>query len=219
MRFKFTAAATLAAAALFAAPVAASASTPHLRTAPRAMAFQGPTFTAYTALTDRPDSGGNGNWAYDEMTRQLSITETGPGTYTATVTDVAASFVAIDGAYTPNQGCSHCAGETIGGSPSGSFSGGASYSFTADSLPTEAKNLGVPASESGAPGDFAETTSGWYEQAFPAGTVFGGAGIGNWGWNYSATVGQFPFVSVQTWADTSANGDGQLPADGNISGS
>jgi hypothetical protein len=215
IRLALAAAGTIAGMAAF--PVAASASAPYLHT-PRtshAAAFDGPTFIAYTTLSDRPDSGGAGTWALDRMTRQLSITEVSGGdgiyTFTATVSDSAGSFVAIDGAPTPNQGAPHT-GDLISGTPTGSFTGSASYIFTASSLPTAVHNLGLPASEPGPAGDFAETTSGWYEQAFPDGTVFGGAGIGDWGWTYHTSA--FP---SQSWADTSANAGGQLPADGNIS--
>lgn len=215
-----TAAALAAAAALLSAGAAQAAPLAHVSDA----LGGNPTFTARTQLTGRPDSGGGGTWAYDSAYRTLSITETGYDpetgdyTYTATVTDSAASFQAIAGALTPNQGVPYT-GDTITGSPSGSFSGSASYSFTADSLPANSGNLGVPLAESGAPQDQAETTSYWYEQAFPSGTVFGGSGIGDWGWWYTARIQTGPFTFVtQTWADTSSNGDGQLPADGNISG-
>jgi hypothetical protein len=49
----------------------------------------------------------------------------------------------------------------------------------------------VPAAESGTPASGPKTTSPWYEQAFPAHTVFGGAGIGAWGWNYTAAAAGF----------------------------
>jgi hypothetical protein len=215
MKIKLALAAAGAIAGMAALPVAASASVPYLHTS-HTVTFDGPTFIAYTSLSDRPDSGGGGAWALDKMTRQLSITEVSSGdgtyTYTATVSDSAGSFAAIDGAFTPNQGAPYT-GDLIAGTPSGSFTGSASYSFTTDSLPTQVRNLGVPSSESGRAGDFAETTQGWFEQAFPAGTTFGGAGIGDWGWTYHTSA--FP---SQSWADTSANGGGQLPADGNISG-
>jgi hypothetical protein len=214
MKIKLALAAMGTIAGMAALPAAASASVPRLHTQ-HAAAFDGPTFIAYTSLSDRPDSGGAGTWALDKMTRQLSITEVsssdGTYTFTATVSDSAGSFTAIDGAPTPNQGAPNT-GKLISGTPSGSFTGSASYSFTASALPAAAHNLGVPASESGAAGDFAESTSGWYEQAFPAGTTFGGAGIGDWGWTYHTSA--FP---SQSWADTSANAGGQLPADGNIS--
>jgi hypothetical protein len=148
-------------------------------------------FTSHTSLTNRPDSGGNGNWALDTMTRTLTITETGhngPGyAYTATVSDTG-TFKTISGAYTPNQG-PPSTGKRIQGTVQGSVAGTAQYSFTASKLPASSPNLGVPNSENGAPGTPAETTSSWYEQAFPAGTTFGGTGIGNWSWTYTTGDG------------------------------
>jgi hypothetical protein len=148
-------------------------------------------FTSRTSLTNRPDSGGNGNWALDTMTRTLTITETGhngPGyAYTATVSDTG-TFKTISGAYTPNQG-PPSTGKRIQGTVQGSVAGTAQYSFTASKLPASSPNLGVPNTENGAPGTPAETTSSWYELAFPAGTTFGGTGIGNWSWTYTTGDG------------------------------
>jgi len=68
-----------------------------------------------------------------------------------------------------------------------------------------------------------ETTSEWYMQAFPNGTQFdaGNPGIVNWIWTYTynqtAKVGSTTVDLAEFWVD-SANGDGQLPADGNIDG-
>jgi hypothetical protein len=164
-------------------------------------------WTAISHLTDRTEGGGNGTWAKDDIYRVMAIKLTGQSggvySYTATVYD-AGSFTAIPGAYTPNQGDSY-AGKVIAGPDSGWVGGMAQYSFTATSLPTASPNAGVPVRVSGDQG----STSTWYELAFPAGTTFGGNGIGTWGWTYGDSHGQ-------RWADTSANGDGQLPGDGNI---
>jgi hypothetical protein len=144
-------------------------------------------FTAHTSLTNRPDSGGNGSWALDTIKRTLTITETGHSgsvyNFTATVSDTG-TFKTISGAYTPNQG-SPFTGKHIHGTVQGDVAGTADYSFTASKLPASTSNLGVPDTESGAPVTTPETTSSWYEQAFPAGTTFGGTGIGNWGWTYT----------------------------------
>src|ERR1700729_4053538 len=63
------------------------------------------TLTAHTALVNRPDSGGGGNdWAKDNMTRTLVITETAHDTvyhFKATLTDVG-TFTTQKG-LTPNQ--------------------------------------------------------------------------------------------------------------------
>jgi hypothetical protein len=147
-------------------------------------------FTATTSITNHPDSGGGGHiWANDAMTRTLTIKETGHQgsvyTYTATVSDTG-TFKTTSGAYTPNQGGTNL-NKKINGIVQGSMSGTAYYSFTASNLPTRRHNLGVPASESGTPTG-AQTTSLWYEQAFPAGTTFSvGSGLLNtWSWTYVA---------------------------------
>src|SRR5689334_6640836 len=164
-------------------------------------------WTAISHLAHRTEGGGNGTWATDDIYRVMTIKLTGQSggtySYTATVRD-AGSFTAIPGSYTPNQGGSY-AGKIITGHDSGRLAGTAQYSFTATSLPTAARNVGVPAHVSGDQG----STSTWYELAFPAGTTFGGNGIGTWGWTFRDHHGQ-------RWADTSANEDGQLPGDGNI---
>jgi hypothetical protein len=164
-------------------------------------------WTAISHLADRTGGGGNGTWAKDDIYRVMTIKLTGQSgglySYTATVYD-AGSFTAIPGAYTPNQGGSY-AGKVIAGHDSGWVGGTARYSFTATSLPTAGPNAGLPAYVNGDQG----STSTWYELAFPAGITFGGTGIGTWGWTYHDSHGQ-------RWTDTSANGDGQLPGDGNI---
>jgi hypothetical protein len=217
-----------AAAALAASAGAAHASPPPV------------TVHASTKITDRPD-GGNGNpqwWADDTMTRTLKITKTGgtPGhwTFDAEVTDKG-TFTTRKGAPTPNQGGSY-AGDTIQSTVTGAINGTVDYSFTATSLPSSARNLGVPPRENdnGNPLNGFSTPL-WYELAFPAGTTFGGDGIGAWSWTYKATVitatsqqvcltrgwcWPVPAVHVshQQWVDASSNADGDLPADGNVTG-
>lgn len=213
--------AAAAGAAIVAFPVAASAA-PH----PHAV-------RASTLLTNRGDSGGNGDWALDRMDRTLTITQTGPHTFTAAVRDTG-SFTTIRGAFTPNQGGTD-AGKHIRGRVSGQVNGAASYSFTATTEPSARL---VPSRENGDPATTAESTSDWFEQAFPAGTVFGGAGIGNWNWAYAGkvTVTKYRSVTVyrhghkvhvivpyratrtQRWDDGISNNGGQTTAAGNITG-
>jgi hypothetical protein len=192
---------------------ASAAPKPHLRSV-----------TATTLLENRGDSGGSGqDWATDKLIRSLHVTQTGGKagafTFTAAVSD-SGSFTTIAGAATPNQGAPFT-GKVIAHVVSGTFKGGATYTFTASRLPRE--NL-VPTQESGTPSSGPRTTSLWYEQAFPAGTTFGGPGIDNdWGWAYTGPSCNIHVpggvVSVhEAWADTAVNGDGQLPADGNIDG-
>jgi hypothetical protein len=204
--------ATAASAATVPAPAVVQLTTAH-------------SYNAVSHLTSRPDGGGNGNWANDDIHRTLTIrllgsTGTGSSTvyyYNARVQDKG-TFETIDGAYTPNQGGPYT-GDTENGSVPGTLTGSASYSFTASALPDVAL---VPAHVAG-PADSAST---WYELAFPAGTTFGGAGLGSWGWHYAgpwvvtfdSTGKHVLSVHPERWADTSANNAGQLAADGNIDG-
>jgi hypothetical protein len=185
---------------------------------------------AVTVIMDRPD-GGNGSpdpyWAGDSMTRSVTITRTGgaPGAYTyrAVLADVG-WFTAIRGKQTPNQSGPY-AGQTIRSAVTGSMAGWADFTFTASALPSAGFNAGVPAWENdhGVP-SAGQPTSTWYEQAFPAGTTFGGAGIGAWSWSYTAYVPPagpgWRFVPLvrQHWLDAWDNGYGDLPGDGNIAG-
>jgi hypothetical protein len=198
------------------------------------------TVTAFTHLADRPDSGGGGNWADDNISRVLTVRLTGGTagdyTFTASVRDTG-TFTTIPFALTPNQGFPF-AGDVIKHVTHGDLQGEAQFSFTATELPAFAPNGGVPYFESGAPsGD--QVTSLWYEQAFPATTVFGGTGIlNNWSWGYQATVKHVTFqwewiyrhhhwhhvlvpvvhVQHQHWVDAALSDGGQLPFDGNITG-
>jgi len=205
-----------------------------------------------TNLYHRPDSGGNGNWATDAMTRTVIFKYIGRDSaglyhYTAQLSD-RGEFTTIPGAYTPNQGAPYT-GDLISGQVNGSMSGKASFEFTSTNpIDNHKLNLGVPRAEFGAPGNPEQSTSAWYEQAFRQGTVFGGLGIGNWGWTYKTAVPEYKYVKVlvvdkhgkpvlkhghkqyktvkvtyflhERWADTSApkNDAGQLPAAGNILG-
>lgn len=219
MRRIIIAAAAVAAVAL---PAAAASAAP--------AAAPGGTHTATTTLTNRPDGGHGGPWAYDDVTRTLTLKLTGitgSGSnetwhYDATVRDTGA-FTVIKGALTPNQSGAY-AGEKIRSDIPEmltSLTGRAEYSFTASRPASNAPNAGVVRRESGAPAAGSpQTTSLWFEQAFPAGTTFGGPGIGAYLWTYGAVVfsPQFPYFSDQRWVETSANGDGNLPGDGNISG-
>jgi hypothetical protein len=169
--------------------------------------------TAATFVTDRPDSGNGGYWADDSMLRVITITLTGgtPGAYkfTAHLTDEG-SFTTIKGALAPNQGGSY-AGQAEKASVTGILNGSADFTFTASTLPSSSL---VPLFENDHGNVPSDSTSTWYQLAFHAGTVFGGPGIGKWGWTYfTLTPG-----SGQWWADTSSNGYGDLTGDGQITG-
>jgi hypothetical protein len=201
------AALTIAPAALLAAP-AASAS-PHATTA---------TYKATTTLTNRPDGGNGGTWALDKITRTLTITVTGtPGSYhdTATVQDTGTfDLSSFGGALTPNQSTP---GTRITARPQAlytSISGKASYSFTSDSLPSSAANLGVPKAQDGS----GYPTSDWYAQAFGPSAVVSHGGITTWEWDYAGGFNVRGALRFEQWADAWNNGFGNLPADGDITG-
>lgn len=199
----------LAAAALLAGLGAALTVTPaaHASVTPCAPSIG--SVSATTHLTNRPDSGGNGTWATDTLTRTFKLTlvsqSAGIYTYTGTVCD-GGTFLTIPGAFTPNQGAPFT-GDTIADLVKGTVNGTAFFSFTADQ-PADI-SLVPPTGDPGAP------TSTWYQQAFPAGTVFGGTGLeNNWSWSYQVIQGFF----IQNWLDAASNSGGQVPSAGNITG-
>lgn len=201
---RFIAVAAVAAGAVAASAGMASASVHH--TAVRhAAGFNG---TAVAQIT-RVDSGNGGPWANDQINRTTTVTQTGPDTYYVTITDEG-SFQTIVGANVPNQGDGH-AGQLLTANGMGSTAtifGTASYNVTSASGPDMSALSGHI---TGAP------TSTWPDLAFGAGTSH----INNdWGWNYSLTCHGFNgfHPAAQVWSDTAANGDGNLPGDGNIFG-
>lgn len=173
---------------------------------------------ASTRISGRPDSGGNGDWATDAMTRTISIRHTTGTSYVATLTDSRGTFVTGRGDFVPNQAADP--GVKFTQRIGGTFSGTASFSFTASSTPNA---FLVPRRATGSgPTD----TSDWYKLAFPSGTVFGGTGIlNNWGWSYSTNQGCLTLshhrltVQRQSWTDFASNNGGQgpgFPAPGQI---
>jgi hypothetical protein len=176
------------------------------------------TVIAKTSITGRPDSGGNGNWATDAMTRTLTIRHLRGDSYTAILDDTSGTFVTGRGDFVPNQAAAP--GATFTQRITGTFAGSASFSFTASRSPSGA--LVPPRATGSGPTD----TSHWYKLAFPAGTTFGGTGILNdWGWSYQTsqgclTVSRAGFaVQHQFWNDFASDNGGQgpgLPAAGHI---
>jgi hypothetical protein len=150
---------------------------------------------AVTQLSDRLDSGDHGYWATDTIQRDLTITSTGGDTYTATVTDEG-SFVTIPGNLTPGPAAPVALTSSVKVGSSTTIAGTATYSFTADQAPDLSL---VPASESGTPVSGPQTTSLWFEQAFPAGTVFTG-GITDWSWVYHLKCPMQ--IAAQVWTDS-----------------
>jgi hypothetical protein len=180
------------------------------------------TLTTHTALTNRPDSGGGANnWAKDNMTRTLVITETAHDTvyhFKATLTDVG-TFTTQKG-LTPNQNGAY-AGTRELHVVTGTLIGFGTYTFTATRLPVAGD---MPTKSDTTDPTGVETTSEWYMQAFPNGTVFDAGNPGIIGWIWTYTYNQTAKVGTQTvnlpeyWVDSEAGNGGQLPADGNIDG-
>jgi hypothetical protein len=169
---------------------------------------------AGSTLSNRPDSGGNGNWANDHISRGsvvLYMGDTVAGhNYQGSVYDSPASFHALAGAYTPNQGITK--GATIKDSIGGSMVGSTGYLFTSSSFVTQ-----FPASaySGGSP-----ATSTWYQLFFPAGKTGGtgelGAGPVGWGWQYTSATDACSHT--ETWIDADWNSGGQAATAGNIDG-
>jgi hypothetical protein len=173
------------------------------------------TVTASTHITNRPDSGNGGTWAYDNFKRTLTVTvaasqagvTAGDTAYTATVSD-SGHFSALVGADTPNQ---VMAGAKIEHSASGSMNGGITYTVTAPSA--DALTGTVAATENdnfSTTGAGFTSTGNWPKLAFAS-----AAGVtvteGNaWSWKYA--------TACESWTDAASNGDGNLVNDGNITG-
>ena len=184
------------------------------------------TWTATRQISDHPDSGAAGDdWADDYITRTATIklvgtaplSDCGAGAahcyaYTGTLSDKG-TFTTIKGNLAPNQSGPYTGSKELA-TVRGTMNGGGDVTFYASSdhpdasLVKSVNNHGVPAT-----GDF--TTTDWVEQFFPAGTTFGaGPDLGPYSWSY-ATIGLHP---GQHWTDSTGNGDGNRPTDGNITG-
>ena len=174
------------------------------------------TVSTSTSVSNRDDSGGNGNWATDAMVRMVTITRheaaavanCGDGAvtcwyYTATLTD-SGTFTTQPGAFTPNQGLDN--GQKISGTVNGNFTGGSHIEFYASSNAPNASL--VPATVSG---DSPSTTN-WVEQAFPGGTVFSVPSLLDWSWSYNAPA------TCEHWTDAFNNSGGQSKSAGDITG-
>jgi hypothetical protein len=173
--------------------------------------------TAVTRIVNTGTVPGNGgNWASDSFTRTATLTggtqaspdlcgrSSGPCfRFTASVADQG-TFRTLDGALTPNQSTP---GKRIEGTASGTVTGRAEFGvFYATAqpqvslVPTVASNV------------WASTT--WPLLFFPKGTTVTGLDLGPWSLTY-ATLTE---CGAQQWQDSSGNGYGDLPFDGNILG-
>jgi hypothetical protein len=222
LKAKIIAIPLLAAAAL---PVSAGAA--HASTRPVAA-------TSHTWILNDPDNGHGtpSEWAVDTIHRTVTVTRGAQApaadcglssgacwAYTAALRDTG-TFETIPGAGTPNQACAGCAGEKVK-SPAvdGFLSGNYQISFYASSGTPKASLVAKVHDDHGQPANPPFTSSTWPKQFFPAGTSFGGAFGGPYSWTYTAVVLKgFLQFTVQQWVDSSANGDGNQPGDGNISG-
>jgi hypothetical protein len=214
-------AAALTAAGLAASAGAASASTTVVPKAPDR------TVTAVTSLTDRPDSGGNGYWAWDTFARTLTLHYLGDGgpagtpyQYSATVSDKG-TFKDEPGAYAPDQGGADLGRVLLPQQVSGPMAGTGSWGVFDAS--TKASAAFVPAViPFSAETNPAYASPVWPELAFPAGTVFSGVSESAFDYTYQAVpvVVKGKVVRYrQHWEDSNVNSDGQLaPADGEIRG-
>lgn len=216
-RLAYLLAAATGAAALAAGlvlPAAASAST-------------GATVSVTTSITSRDDSGNNGNWAVDTITRTASVTSDGLqvgntdcGTlspcyaYTGFLSD-SGTFAGVSGDFSPQAGVAEDAPNVAGPMSGGAEDGTGTFTFYANSAAPSA--TGVPADLSGD----ADSTSTWMALFFPAGTLFSSSDgiypatadlLPAWSWSYSDPK------TCENWTDAASNGDGSLPADGDITG-
>lgn len=172
------------------------------------------TVTATTHVTNRPDSGHGGIWAYDSFARTLTVTKaaTQPAdttitAYTATITDKG-GFTTVGGAGTPNQFVSGT--KILHNGVKGEVNG--SYALTVTAPSTDTLTGVVPATENdnfSTTGAGFTSTTDWPKLAFASATgvvVTGGA----YNWTYA--------TACEKWVDSSANGDGNTANDGNITG-
>jgi hypothetical protein len=193
--------------------------------------------TATTKMVARPDSGGNGDWAYDNFTRELVLTYQGPSgnatypyAYTAQLIDKG-SFKDMPGAFTPNQGGRYLGDILKPTQVSGSMAGGGYFYVFYSSVKANGHNyanLGVPTRVKGS----ADPSSTWPTLAFPATATFLNLGEQEFGYTYIVPAyttthvvkvnGKNVTVKVvhkaQEWTDASYNDAGQLTSAGNITG-
>lgn len=223
LKARITAISALVAAAVLGGAGIASASTPggssHL-----AFAISG---TAVTLITNDPDNGHGTppEWAVDTIMRietvtrgaQVSGTDCGLAApagcwaYTASLSD-SGIFTTIPGAGTPNQSCAGCAGKHITRKVTGSLQGAYTVTFDASAPAPDGSLVAWAHNDHGAAASPPFTSTTWGEQFFTPGTAFGNVDGGAYKWTYRVA---FP---SQQWVDSSANGDGDQPGDGNITG-
>jgi len=193
-------------------------------------AASAPLVKAVTRVLNHPDSGNGGNaWAYDDFNRTLTMDAAAASVctaaelsnfdasedtcYTAEVSD-SGQFNAVVGSDAPNQAV---AGVKILRSAKGTMEGTATYVLYAPAadIPSAGYAEKTQNDNFASPAASADTTTDWFRQAFAASaqaSVTGAytSGGNGWDWTYS--------TDCETWTDSGTNGDGNLPADGNITG-
>jgi hypothetical protein len=181
-------------------------------------AYAGPAaVTAVTHISNAPDSGNGGTWAYDDYTRTLTVSvdpsqagaSAGDTLYLASVTDHG-EFHAISGADAPNQ---VVAGVKVSHAVTGAFNGGATYVVSAPSSDTLTGSVVADLNDHFAAAAGDKTTTSWPVQAFgsASGVTLAYTDSGNgWSWNYK--------TACESWTDAGTNGYGDLAGDGNITG-
>jgi hypothetical protein len=175
------------------------------------------TVTAITRIVNAGTVPGNGGkWASDSFTRTATLTggeRVSPGLcgrssgtcygFTAMVSDQG-TFRSLAGVLTPNQSAP---GKRVLSEVTGSVTGRAVFAiFYATTLPDA--NL-VPS--------FAANTwtaATWPDAFFPKGSTLTGLDLGPWSLTYTASAP----CGGQQWRDSSGDGYGDLPFDGNILG-
>lgn len=169
--------------------------------------------TAVTRVTDRPDSGHGGTWAFDSFKRTLTVRLDSPQpasgvpagdlAYTAAITDQG-EFSTVPGALAPSQAVP---GVKVTHGVTGELNG--TYAYTVYAPAADSLAGIVPQAEDDNFAAPVNTTGNWPSLAFAttAGVVSSG---GAYNWTYA--------TACETWTDSSGNGDGNLAGDGNVTG-
>jgi hypothetical protein len=198
-----------------------------------------PTYTATTALTNRPDSGngtnpdGTNNWAIDTLTRKAVLIDqgvdpnnSGEEMYSLALTDTG-KFVTDAGASNPN-GTNPSTPIEGGGTLGGTVMG---YGYFTFEVPTTATPdpSGVPSSMNGDNGSGTCTTTScpsyeWPELFFPAGTTItytgtdGDENVFSYTYKTSTTCEQWVDANTDSYGNANAS-DGSAASPVSVTGS
>lgn len=155
-------------------------------------------------VTAHPDSGSHGTWADDGYTMSMTVIRqaavdashcqagaAGCWFYTGLISD-SGSFTTTAGALSPN------AGTAISGTVTGSFTGGSSIQFYADSSALAASSLHTV---TGGPGT---SDPSWPASFLPASAAISGYTLLNWSWTYAAAN------TCETWVDAIGGQTGDI---------